>query len=83
MDGSPFGPSSSQLGRTLEGLRRAIDLDLDTLAARSKLPRATLEAVELGRHEADLDTLIAIAGGLGVCLSVITAMAERDSGPEP
>ena len=84
VDGSEFGPSPKQLGRTLQGLRQAIGLDLERLAERSGLPRATLEVVEAGRHEADLDTLIAIADGLGVDLWVVTAMAERasDLGPQ-
>ena len=55
----------------------------DSDRSHEPTPEKLKRAREKGIPVIDLDTLIAIAGGLGVCLSVITAMAERDSGPEP
>ena len=75
------GPSESQLGQHLRQLRLISGLELDELADRSGISVDDLDALERGRHGADVATLRRLAAGLGVRVGMIFALWERRSLP--
>src|SRR3990172_9938760 len=54
------------LGRRVRELREAANLSQEALAANAGIGRATLARIEKGQHSARYDTLVALAGALGV-----------------
>jgi hypothetical protein len=73
------GPSEEELGHHLRRLRVLLALDVAALATRSGLELEVIEAVEAGRHAADLDTLESLAAGLGLELRIIFALWEQQA----
>jgi hypothetical protein len=73
------GPSETQLGRLLRELRRMQGLEMEQLAGRSGLEPDVIEALEHGRHGADVATLRRVAMGLGIRVGVIFSLWERGS----
>lgn len=71
------GPSEDDFGAHLRVLREAIDVDLDDLARRCRLDVEVLRALEQGEHCPDLDTMQALATGLGLRLDVMFSLWER------
>jgi len=54
------------LGQRVCQLRQQHGMSIDGLAEASGVTRKDLDALEAGRHDADYETLIAVADGLGV-----------------
>ena len=54
------------LGQRVRQLRQQHGMTIDGLAEASGVTRSDLDALEGGRHDADYETLIAVAEGLGV-----------------
>jgi DNA-binding XRE family transcriptional regulator len=71
------GPSEVQLGEHLRQLRLICGLELNQLAKRTGLSVDVLDALERGRHGADVATLRRWAAGLGVGVGMIFALWER------
>jgi transcriptional regulator with XRE-family HTH domain len=70
------GPTAVELGRHLRELRLALGLDAEQLAERGRLSAEVIAELELGQHDADVDTLRALADALGIRLSVIFMLWE-------
>jgi transcriptional regulator with XRE-family HTH domain len=62
-------PSPAELGALVRRLRLEQGLSVDAFAKRAGLSPATVEALELGDSEFELDELLAIGRGLGMDLS--------------
>jgi DNA-binding XRE family transcriptional regulator len=73
------GPSETQLGRLLRELRCMQGLEMEQLARRSGLEPDVIDALEHGRHGADVATLRRVATGLGIRVGVIFTLWERQS----
>jgi ribosome-binding protein aMBF1 (putative translation factor) len=73
------GPSETQLGRVLRELRCMQGLEMEQLAGRSGLEPDVIDALEHGRHGADVATLRRVAIGLGIRVGVIFTLWERRS----
>jgi hypothetical protein len=71
------GPSEAQLGRILRELRCMQGLETQQLARRSGLEVDVIDALEQGRHGADVATLRRVAMGLGIRVGVIFTLCER------
>lgn len=71
------GPSEAQLGRVLRELRCMQGLETHQLARLSGLDAEVIDALETGRHGADVATLRQVAMGLGIRVGVIFAFCER------
>jgi hypothetical protein len=71
------GPSEAQLGRLLRELRCMQGLETQQLAYRSGLDVDVIDALEHGRHGADVATLRRVAVGLGIRVGVIFMLWER------
>lgn len=54
------------LGQRVRQLRQQHGMGTDGLARASGVTRNDLDALEAGRHDADYETLIAVATGFGV-----------------
>jgi XRE family aerobic/anaerobic benzoate catabolism transcriptional regulator len=54
------------LGQRVRQLRQQHGMTTKGLAEASGVTRKDLDALETGRHDADFETLIAVADGLGV-----------------
>jgi transcriptional regulator with XRE-family HTH domain len=54
-------------------------LEMDQLARRSGLDADVIDALEHGRHGADVATLRRVATGLGIRVGVIFTLWERQS----
>ena len=57
-------------GLILRNFREAKKLSLETLAAKSRVAKNTIHAIELGRGNPTLNTLAALAGPLGARVDV-------------
>ena len=77
MDTSLPGPSAVQLGRHLRQLRLVSGLGLEQLARRCGLTVEEIDALETGRHGADVATLRRLAAGLNLGVGMIFALWER------
>jgi hypothetical protein len=73
------GPSEAQLGHLLRTLRCMQGLEIDQLARRSGLDVDVIDALEHGRHGADVATLRRVAIGLGMSVGLIFTLWERRS----
>jgi DNA-binding XRE family transcriptional regulator len=73
------GPSEAELGRLLRELRCMQGLEPEQLARRSGLDADVIDALEQGRHGADVATLRRLAIGLGMRVGVIFTLWERRS----
>jgi hypothetical protein len=71
------GPSEVQLGRLLQELRCMQGLETEQLARRSALEVDVIDALEHGRHGADVATLRRVAIGLGIRVGVIFTLWEQ------
>jgi hypothetical protein len=71
------GPSEIELGRLLRELRCMQSLETEQLARRSGLEPDVIDALEHGRHSADVATLRRVATGLGIRVGVIFTLWER------
>lgn len=54
------------LGRHIRELREAANLSQEALAVNAGIGRATLARIEKGQHSPRYDTLVALAGALGI-----------------
>jgi ribosome-binding protein aMBF1 (putative translation factor) len=75
------GPSEAELGKLLRELRCMQGLEIEQLARRSGLGADVIDALEHGRHGADVATLRRLAIGLGMRVGVIFTLWERRSVP--
>jgi transcriptional regulator with XRE-family HTH domain len=78
----PWKAQLEVLGALLRAQRRAADLSLRDLAARTKVSNAYLSQLERGLHEPSLGVLTAIASALGVPLGVLLTRAGMLEGSE-
>lgn len=69
------GDVAAEVGERIRTTRRARGLSLTALAAAAGVGKGSLSEIENGSRHATLATLQALAGGLGVPLSVL--LAER------
>lgn len=73
------GPSEAELGHLLRELRAMQGLEVEQLARRSGLDADVIDALEHGKHRADVATLRKLAVGLGMRVGVIFTLWERGS----
>jgi transcriptional regulator with XRE-family HTH domain len=78
----PWKAQLEVLGALLRAQRRAADLSLRDLAARTKVSNAYLSQLERGLHEPSLGVLTAIASAIGVPLGVLLTRAGMLEGSE-
>jgi transcriptional regulator with XRE-family HTH domain len=77
--GTTDGGGIEQVVRTrLRGLRRAMGLSLDELAARTNLSASTISRIETGRRTISLDILLPLAAGLQVDLDALLDVHSDD-----
>jgi hypothetical protein len=73
------GTSEDQLGGLLRELRLMQGLETDQVASRSGLDADVIDALEHGRHGADVPTLRRVAVGLGIRVGVIFTLWDKRS----
>jgi transcriptional regulator with XRE-family HTH domain len=66
------------LGQRVRQLRQQHGMSIDGLAKTSGVTRNDLDVLETGRHDADHETLIAVAGGLRVSAAELVNEVRPD-----
>jgi transcriptional regulator with XRE-family HTH domain len=56
----------AQIGRNLAAQRRAADMTQEQLSLESRVPTAQISKIENGKGNPQVDTLVRLAGALGV-----------------
>jgi transcriptional regulator with XRE-family HTH domain len=72
--------ATEKVGRNIRRIRRAADLSQEAAAERAGLHREGLSVYETGRQEAKLETILKIAGGIGVEPGVLFDGVRWDPG---
>ena len=72
--------SSVAFGRVVRDARRKLGISQEELAARCDLHRNAIGLIERGERSPSLDTILAIADGLGIGASRLVSSVERDLG---
>jgi transcriptional regulator with XRE-family HTH domain len=71
---------ASRFGKNLARCRRRASLSQEELSIRASLHRTEISQIERGMRLARIDTLVKLAGALGVSVSELTAGIEWSPG---
>jgi transcriptional regulator with XRE-family HTH domain len=74
----PDPPTNAALGRAIRRLRQQQDLTIEALALDAGLHPTYLSSIERGERNPSWGKLCALAGTLGVPVSMLAADAERE-----
>jgi transcriptional regulator with XRE-family HTH domain len=66
-----------EIGRRIHDARLAADLSQEALAKKARMTRGNLARIEQGRTNVTLDSLLRIAGGLGLDLAFAFVSRKR------
>ena len=69
-------PTDKQIGRKLAALREVMGLDVEALAARSRLDVNLILAIEAGTYSANVDELSDLVFALGVTITALTRLVD-------
>ena len=70
--------SSQAFGRAVRDARQKLRISQEELAARCDLHRNAIGLIERGERTPSLDTILAIADGLGISGSRLVSRVERE-----
>ncbi len=72
--------SSVAFGRVVRTARQKLGISQEELADRCELHRNAIGLIERGERSLSLDTILAIADGLGISASRLVSSVEREIG---